>query len=232
MWQEFRQLGAAVRADADLESEARAVCDEMARRARANIETIVTRLRSAGYRFHTNDDSQKDATAWLPPSNRAQQAIEWLESHFDAIPMTLVSWLTKVGDVWLVGTHPQWTNSAAADPLVIEAEASRYPLSSVVGYYAEELDAWEFDRTDEVSSGPFVLPLAPDRLHKSNVSGGAPYGLILPDATVEGTFAAEAPMPFVGYLNWVFEHGGFPGPITDENGWSIRRELAKDLHRL
>ena len=91
-----------------------------------------------------------------------------------------------------------------ADPLVIEAEASRYPLSSVVDYYAEELDAWQFstDVGDEV--GPLVLPLAPDRLHKANISGGPPYGLLLPDSTAEGTFVAEAPMPFVGYLNWVF----------------------------
>jgi hypothetical protein len=41
--------------------------------------------------------------------------------------MTLLSWVRLVGDVWLVGTHPQWAESASADPLVIEAEGSRYP---------------------------------------------------------------------------------------------------------
>jgi len=230
VWHELRQLGSAVRSDAAISNEAQAVCDEMARRARANVETIVERLRLQGYRFHTNVDTSTATAAWIPPNDdRVRQAIDWLESHFDGIPMTLRSWLTIVGDVWLVGTHPRWPGSASADPMVIEAEASRYPLSSVVDYYAEELDAWEFDSADSAEVSPFVLPLAPDRLHKANVSGGPPYGLMLPDATAEGTFVAEAPMPFVGYLNWAFQHGGFPGPVTDESGWRIRRELAQDL---
>lgn len=94
------------------------------------------------------------------------------------------------------------------------------------------MDAWEIDSADSVEVRPFVLPLAPNRLHKANVSGGSPYGLTLPDATAEGTFVAEATMPFVGYLNWAFQHGGFPGPVTDDNGQRIRRELAQDLLEL
>ena len=41
--------------------------------------------------------------------------------------MTLLSWVRIVGDVWLVGTHPQWSSSASTDPLVIEIEGYRYP---------------------------------------------------------------------------------------------------------
>jgi hypothetical protein len=41
--------------------------------------------------------------------------------------MTFLSWVRLVGDVWLVRTHPQWAASASADPLMIEAEGSRYP---------------------------------------------------------------------------------------------------------
>lgn len=129
IWYELRQLGSAVRSDARTASEAQAVCDEMARRARTNVERIIERLRLQGYRFHTNVDIPADTAALIPPDDaRARQAIDWLESHFDGIPMTLRSWLTIVGDVWLVGTHPKWPDAAAADPLVIEAEASRYPL--------------------------------------------------------------------------------------------------------
>ena len=116
VWHELRQLGAAVHQDSAIAREAQEVCDEMATRARANVETIVRRLQEAGF-------------------------------------MTLRSWLTIVGDVWLVGTHPVWAASRKADPLVIEAEASRYPLSSVVDYYAEEPDAWQFS-TDVVRSRP------------------------------------------------------------------------------
>ena len=46
VWQELRQLGNKVR-ESGVFDEAQLVCDEMARRARHNIETIVERLRDA-----------------------------------------------------------------------------------------------------------------------------------------------------------------------------------------
>lgn len=74
-----------------------------------------------------------------------------------------------------------------------------------------------------------MLPLAPDRLHKENVSGGPPYGVILPDASADGLFAAETTMPFVSYLNWVFRNGGFPAPTAPDNHWQMEQALARDL---
>src|SRR6185369_6322378 len=76
---------------------------------------------------------------------------------------------------------------------------------------------------------PAGLPLAPDRLHKENVSGGPPYGLILPDGSAERLFAAETTMPFVSHLNWVFSHGGFPGRTARRNRWQMKQSLARDL---
>jgi len=55
VWHELRQLGGAVR-EPGLIEEAQLVCDEMACRARQNVEVIIERLSSAGYRFHANDD--------------------------------------------------------------------------------------------------------------------------------------------------------------------------------
>jgi hypothetical protein len=83
--------------------------------------------------------------------------------------------------------------------------------------------------TQSTPAPPFVLPLAPDRLHKENVSGGAPYGIVLPDACADGLFVADTTMPFVSYLNWVFRNGGFPWPAGPENQWRVKRALAKDL---
>lgn len=74
-----------------------------------------------------------------------------------------------------------------------------------------------------------MLPVAPDRLHKANISGGPPYGFRVPDGCAEGIFVAEVAIPFVDYLNQVFRSGGFPGPVQDEAGWRIRRELAEGL---
>ena len=97
------------------------VCDEMARRARHNVEVIIGRLSSAGYRFHSNDYAQNPVTPHVPPTAGAAAHADWLADRFGPVPMTLLSWVRLVGDVWLVGTHPQWAQSASADPLVIEA---------------------------------------------------------------------------------------------------------------
>ncbi|MGI5242373.1 hypothetical protein [Dactylosporangium sp. CA-139066] len=85
VWHEQRQLGAAP-LEAELAAEAQAVCDEMARRARQNIEVIVERLTEAGYRFHRNDDEETPTVPFVsylnwvfrwggfpwPSGNRAQ----------------------------------------------------------------------------------------------------------------------------------------------------------------
>lgn len=205
------------------------MCDEMARRARRNIELIIGRLIAKGYRFHTNDDAQTAVTPYFPPGPGAAELAGWLQERFGAVPMTLLSWVRLVGDVWLVGTHPQWPESAAADPLVIEAEGSRYPGEPIQKYFDESHEAWREWGTQSPSVGSFVLPLAPDRLHKDNVSGGAPYGIILPDACVDGLFAADTAMPFVSYLNWVFRNGGFPWPTGSQNQWQVKHALARDL---
>lgn len=99
----------------------------MAMRARQNVATIVSRLAGQGYRFHTNDDEHTPIAAHHPPSPDAPELAVRLQAHLGRVPLTLLSWVRLVGDVWLVGTHPQWTASASADPLVIEVEGTRYP---------------------------------------------------------------------------------------------------------
>ncbi|MBM0278240.1 hypothetical protein [Micromonospora tarensis] len=226
VWHELRQLGSRVREPA-FAAEAQAVCDEMARRARSNIETLVARLREQGYRFHDNDDDQTPTPPYTPPGAGAEEHLHWLEQRIGPIPMVLSSWIRIVGDVWLVGTHPQWPNSAAADPLVLEVAGSRYPDADIRGYVADEIEAWQDDQDE-----PFFLPVSPDHYHKNNVSGGGPYRIVLPDASADAHFVGEAGMPLVSYLNWVFRHGGFPRPTGDGAQWQVIRQLRKGLHRL
>ncbi|MBB5907397.1 hypothetical protein [Actinoalloteichus hymeniacidonis] len=230
VWQELRQFGDGIR-ESPWFGEAQLVCDEMARRARHNIELIIERLTADGYRFHANDDDQTPMLPHVPPTPGAAELVNWLEQRFGTIPMTLSSWLRIVGDVWLVGTHPRWKTSASADPLVIDVEGSRYPgESSIRSYFDGEWNEWlEHREEDPDTAGLFVLPLAPDRLHKENVSGGGPYGIVLPDGCADGLFAWETPMPFVSYLNWVFSEGGFPWPSGEDSQWDVRYRLVKDL---
>jgi len=229
VWHELHQLGRTIRGS-DLVEEAQLVCDEMAHRARHNVEVIVERLTNDGYRFRSNDDEQTLEMPYVPPTATATEQADWLQERFVAVPMTLLSWVRLVGDVWLVGTHPQWATSASADPLVIEVEGSRYPNApSIRDYFGAELSDWREWNVEDSGAGLFVLPLSPDRLHKENVSGGAPYGIILPDGCVDGLFVGETTMLFVSYLNWVFRNGGFPWPTASESQWRVKQALAKDL---
>jgi hypothetical protein len=229
VWGELRALGDAVR-DPEHVDEAQLVCDEMARRARQNVETLVDRLTADGYVFHVNDDRRTAAVAYVPSTESAADQARWLADRFGPVPLALDSWVRLVGDVWLVGTHPGWDGFSSADPLVLEVEGSRYPGSSIRDTLEDDYEGWrEWSEAAADDAGPFVLPVAPDRLHKANVSGGDPYGFVLPDAGVDGTFVGETSMPFVDYLNDVFRHGGFPGQDMPEPGRSIRDDLAAGL---
>ena len=228
VWHELRQLGATV-SDAEAAGEAQAVCDEMALRARHNVEVIIDRLTTQGFRFHTNDDAQDPVVPFHGSSSGAGAQLRWLEERVGPVPMTVSSWLRLVGDVWLVGTHPRWEASAEADPLVIEIEGLRWPGKSMQDYFAEEFEQWNEGVAEGESAGVFVLPVAPDRLHKANISGGPPYGFTLPDACADALFLGEVAMPFVAYLNWVFQNGGFPGVSQGNQQWQVKRSLSEGL---
>lgn len=228
VWHELHQLGSAVR-EPELMEEVQLVCDEMARRARQNIEVIVERLTQDGFRFHSNDDAETPETPHIPPTAAAEEHARWLQERFGMVPLTLLSWVRLVGDVWLVGTHPDWPSSAAADPLVIQVEGSHYPGASIRDHFESEWRRWQELIDEDPEYGLFQLALAPDRLHKDNVSGGGPYGVVVPDACADGLFVTETTMPFVDYLNLVFAHGGFPWRTGAANQWRVTKDLAKDL---
>ncbi|MFN8374198.1 MAG: hypothetical protein U0694_15135 [Anaerolineae bacterium] len=88
-----------------------------------------------------------------------------------------------------------------SDPLVVEALHELDPDA-----YA----AWHEDEENE--GEPFPLSIAPDVYHKSNISGGAPYDITLPDARADAPLLNELHETlFVPYLRIVFQWGGFPG---------------------
>ncbi len=194
-----------------------------------NIEVVVQRLRDDDYRFHCNDAEQTPAIPFVRATGAANGTSDWLQRRVGLIPMTVLAWMRSVGDVWLVGTHPEWPESASADPIVIELEGSRHPGTSIREYFASELEDWREQAAEDLCAGPFVLPVAPDRLHKQNFSGGAPYGIVLPDRSVDGQFVGQVTMPFVSYLNLAFDHGGFPWSTASKNATPIKQALAKDL---
>jgi len=235
VWQELRRLGDRVR-DPEYLPQATAVCDEMARRARHNIETLVERLTSQMYVFHWNDDDQTPTVPFVPATDESADFADWLDQQpFGPVPLTVRSWVRLVGDVWLVGHFDDWAirhqrgweGAEDDDPLVIEIEESRYsdPSELVKSSYGDEYDNWqEWSAEKPEEAERFVLRVAPDRLTKGNVSGGPGYGFELPDPCADGLFRADTTMPFVEYLNRIFANGGFV-----ECPYELRRELSRDL---
>lgn len=230
VWHELRRLGDRVREPEVLE-QAQAVCDEMARRARRNIELIIGRLRGIGYEFFTNDDERKPIEPLAGPTAQAQELVRWLEHQIGPVPLAVSSWMRIVGDVWLVGAAPGWPDADKADPLVIQLELAHYEdsLENIQDYLVDDLEDWrEYAADSPEEAGLFVLPVGPDRLTKANISGGPPYGIIMPDGCAEGLFSGEVAMPFVSYLNAMLGNGGFLGAVPYE----IRKELTRGIELL
>ena len=123
-------------------TRARTAARRLSTRARRNIETLIERLTGQGYRFHANDDDQDTV---VPPAGSDPGCSRTAELAGRAVrpaPLTLPAWIRIAGNVWLVGTHPQWPESAEADPLVVKIEGARFPGSPIRDYYDEALAAW------------------------------------------------------------------------------------------
>jgi hypothetical protein len=64
----------------------------------------------------------------------------------------------------------------------------------------------------DAEAGLFEVIIAPDYLHKDNVSGGLPYSILVPNAAIDGVLEYERHQTtFVNYLRICFAHGGFSG---------------------
>jgi hypothetical protein len=197
VWTEMSSLGDDLRAD-DSWAEAVEVTRETMRRARTNVERLLELLPANGYRFSDDPDVQLFVR---PPADIVVQ-LDRLEARIGRLPFALRCWFEHVGLVNLMGQHPAW-ECAYTDPLVIEAP---------VDYIESEYGQWEADRGTEWDRGAFVIDLAPDYLHKANVSGGAPYAMAVPNEGLDGLFLWERHQTtFVNYLRICFRWGGFPG---------------------
>jgi len=233
VWRELRALGPRALDDTH-RADAEAVAHAMALRARHNVEVLISRLSEAGLDFRSNDDDRLSRPAHVLPTSDASALVDWMEQAFGPIPLTVAAWIREVGDVWLVGDHPDWPDSDLADPLVVEFEFSAYRGGGVRDHYRAEHESW-LEADDDAEDFPFQIHFAPDDLHKANISGGAPYGIRVPDPAVDGRCVVLR-RHFVDYLNEAFAAGGFPGGLLSEGyrepSPGLRESLAEDLLRL
>ena len=149
---------------------------------------------AAKKRKHPLDDKQ----VFQPPDKATAKQIAKLEKLAGGpMPMSLRAWYEEVGGVSLMGAHallnPKQPNeNELPDPLVV------LPLEAML------------EQGDEGEGDGLQIVIAPDALHKADISGDA-YYLSLPDRGADFVFDDGSGRTFVNYLRSVFAWGGFPG---------------------
>ena len=202
VWKELRSHKAL---GGDLLEEAQAVAKETMRRVARNTDLLCERLAALGWRPLYSD---------LRTNPRAEdrEVMRRIEAISGApLPVSLRAFWETVGGINFVwdyqsGDAPGLGLSLPLDemdPLCVDAP-------EVVTHLFDE---WEEQRSgiDPELADPFDLDLAPDYLHKANISGGGPYGIELPFFGADPIFVNEAhELPFVDYLRLCFRWAGFP----------------------
>jgi hypothetical protein len=233
VWDELRRLGPMASTSPQL-AYAEAVAVETMARVRTNLERIVERLKSSGYRFIY--------PALTAPAARVDEEIAKIEESIGVLPLSVKAFYRAVGSISLMGTHPDWKLSGYlfddehgglktavgqviyTDPLVVYPLDAKYTI-------AEHTDWKEWAEQGD----RFRVTIAPDVYHKANVSGGGPYGVFIPDARADGEIDLDGRDTFfVDYLRDCLRWGGFPGLAAERDQsdpaiLEFARRLAADL---
>ena len=169
------------------------------------IGELKSRLAQRRRRFQNR--SLENPDVFSPPNGKTSPELNRFEKALRGpLPLSLRSWFELVGPVNLMGRHevlnPQ-DGDRAPDPLVI------YPFKeSAESDFGEDL---------EFEGETIELALSPDDLTKSNISGGGPYAMTVPDPAADALFLNESRnTTFVEYLRRSFAWGGFPGWESSE----------------
>jgi hypothetical protein len=221
VWDEVVALGPRA-SDPDFAPEVHALARETMKRALRNVEALKSLLPSIGWRFRfpmTGPPSELCVHALPGPD--VQEKIAQLEALCGPLPASIRAWWEVVGNVCFMRVPPDEQEYPLPDPLVVE------PIESVIVEFHE----WASDPERRGFEPRFRAPLAPDELHKDDISGGAPYELDLPSAAADFVLLNEwHNATFVSYLRDAFRWAGVPGwsraPHTAARVAAISRELV------
>jgi hypothetical protein len=216
VWTEMLGAGAALREDANDWREARLIAEETMDRVRRNVERLAVGLPAIGYRFAHPD------RVLVAPHAGVGAEIDRLEAEIGPVPLAFRVFWELVGAVDLSGEHPDWPHEVL-DPLMFEASADHY--------LAMHADVRDEGRLAE--DGQLELDFAPDDLHKADVSGGPPYAVRAPDASVDGFVLWEVRQTtFVNYLRAVMRTAGMGGMGEPQHHGHAVRPVPPEVQRL
>jgi hypothetical protein len=190
----------------DLRAEALSVAQETMKRVARAADLVADRLAERGWR------ALSGALRTRPHRKDAKVSARIEEITGSPVPPSIQAFWEIVGGIDFVWDYQK---NASPPDLGVGVELDQMdPLAvdppQTVTYLFEE---WEEARSGVAPEllDPFSLDLAPDFLHKANISGGAPYRIELPFTGADPVFANEEhALPFVDYLRLAFRWGGFP----------------------
>ena len=197
---------------------------EIARRTmlavRRNLERLIAGLSEWGYEFAPAPGDDILADSGVSPDT-----LDELEQRIGALPVALRAFAEHIGSVSLAGRRPEWDGNLA-DPLILTFDAD-YVLSEH-GLFLEDRGT-EYERTE------FAVELAPDHLHKADISGGAPFSMVVPCEAADSLLRGEGHQTtLVNYLRTALRWGGFPGwdPALGQRGTGLVGEWPAELRAL
>jgi hypothetical protein len=202
----WRELRAHEAISGALREEALALASETMQRVARSVDVIAQRLAARGW---------KALSGALRAAPRAEdvQVLASVESVTGApLPPSLRGFWEVVGGIDFIWDYND--NDEAPDFGVGLALAQMDPLSIEPAMAAPHFfEEWQEGRSsiDADLDEPCTLHLAPDWLHKANLSGGEPYGIELPFLGADPVLVGEEhALPFVDYLRLALRWGGFP----------------------
>lgn len=180
-----------------------------------SIRLLVKRLAERGFDF------ERPAEVFPGPERGAAEAIARIEREVGGVPLAMKLFWQNVGSVDLCGFHPEWQGCDNPDALVV------FPPSVAI----DELDEFLSDKEERLRHRfPYLIPIAPDDLHKIHVSGGMWCNVSVPAVADDPPLNDEwHRTTFVAYLEEAIRWAGFPG-LWDcqKHSWPIE-ELTRGI---
>ena len=193
--------------------------------ARHNVEILVERLMTSGYRFATGNPH-------IPPSGEVSQQLRELSAAGVQVPIALEAWLTEVGNVDFCGSHPDWQRSACVGILDDDS-------AGVEPWYSDPLVInidlnWLMKQAAESPENIDSIEIAPDDVTKAGVSGSGPISMSCVQPSFDNVLIGQhGSFTLLSYLRHAFEWAGFPGfDFIPDAPIPMLRSMAQGLVRL
>ncbi|CAL78659.1 hypothetical protein BRADO4957 [Bradyrhizobium sp. ORS 278] len=211
---EFDQVWREIRAypliEGEFRDEVMEVADATMRRVAQNADLIASRLEAVGWQALS---SEYQGLRTPPATGDEAIFARIVEISGAPIPPTLLAFWRVVGGInWV------WDYNSKDHPPDLgfslpseEHDALCVDAPSVITYLFDE---WIYQKASICPNAEHHLriDLAPDYLHKANISGGSPYCIRVPFFGADPLFSDERHgLPFLDYLRLAFRWAGFPG---------------------